>query len=521
MIIPRCNVRIHLRKLARAWWRGGGDLVMARFCRCRTMFGLLALLTLCGPGAVSAGEQAERALAAVKRLIDAGEVPRNGSIKVAFKSGNIAALLGPELELQREWEQRSGISIKARVIPQQPAVTNLKANLDIDLTVARTHEFPDLLEQRLVEDLGPLAREYGFDIEGVSPQGFVRPRLQGFFGDKLVAIPADGDILLLYLRRDLLEDPAERVAFRKAYGRDLTVPKTWREYEQLTSFFHRPEQGLYGTGEQRERSGGWMFWLPRYLSQSEPHRKLFDEHLKPLIDSPAGIAATESYIHTVRNSPPEILVDGKDYSYTLPLFMQGKVFSSVFTIAGAKLLNSAGSSVRGKFLTAPIPGNRVGQRIVRQNVPIYGNNLVISSRGEQRKLAFLFAMWLTDPDNSLRAVGVTGGFTDPFRWNHLADKRIKELYTPQALDVFRAEWAVALPPGTGLPGDGEYLDALDQHLWDAASGKMSAAAAMRHTAQEWERISQRRGSDKQLPWLNTFHAGFSVTEPAPAKNAAR
>lgn len=494
---------------------------MAKYLGRRATFVVFALLALMGSGAVRAGEQAELALAAVRKMVDAGEVPRNVSIKVAFKSGNIAALLGPELELQREWEQRSGIRIKARVIPQQPAVTNLKANLDIDLTVARTHEFPDLLDQGLVEDLTPLVKQFGFDIEGVSPQGFVRPRLQGYFGDKLVAVPADGDVTMFYLRRDLLESPAERAAFRKAHGRDLAVPKTWQEYDQLVSFFHRPEKGLYGVAEQRERAGGWMLWLSRYLTQNEPYRRLFDDKMKPLIDSPAGIAATESYVRTVRHSPPEILVDGKDYSYTLPLFMQGKVFATANTIAGAKLLNTRASSVRGKFMAIPIPGNRVGERIVRHNVPIYGNNLVISSRGEQRKLAFLFAMWLTDPDNSLRTVGVTNGFTDPFRWHHLADSRINDLYTPQALEVFRAEWAIALPPGTGLPGDGEYLDVLDLHLWEAASGKISAAEAMRHTAQEWEKITQRRGRDKQLPWLNIFHAGFSAAEPEPARSAAR
>lgn len=477
---------------------------------------LLALALLLAPGAASAGAQAERALAMVKQMVAAGEVPRNAAIKVAFKSGNIAALLGPELELQREWEQRSGVMINARVIPQQPSVANLKANPDIDLTVARTNEFPDLLEQGLVEDLTPLLKQFGFRLDGTPPQGYVRPRLQGYFGDKAVAIPADGDIPLLYLRRDLMENSAERAAFRQAYGRELTPPKTWQEYDQLVSFFHRPQQGLYGTVEQRERAGGWMFWLPRYLSQSAPHRKLFDENLKPLVDSPAGIAATESYVRTVRHSPPEILGDGRDYSYTMPLFMQGKAFSSVFTIAGAKLLNSAASGVRGKFVTAPIPGNRVGGRIVRQNMPIYGNNLVVSSRGAQRKLAFLFAMWLTDPDNSLRTVGVTGGFTDPFRWHHLGDSRIKELYTPQALAVFASEWAIALPPGTGLPGDGEYLEILDQHLWEAASGKISAAEAMRHTAQDWEKVTQRRGRDQQLPWLKIFNAGFAGSEPGAA-----
>ena len=485
--------------MAKSWWW-------------RAICGLCSVAALVGPGTVNAGEQAERALALVKQLIASGEVRRDASIKVAFKSGNIAALLGPELELQKEWEQRTGIVIAARVIPQQSALTNLKAHPDTDLTVARTHEFPDLLEQGLVEDLGPLLKEYGFRIESAPPQGFVRPRLQGFFGDKVVAIPADGDVTIYYLRRDLLEDPSEKAAFRKAYGRDLAIPRTWQDYDQLVKFFHRPEKGLYGTAEERDPSGGWMYWLPRYFDQGEPYRNLFDDNMKPLIDSPAGIAATESYVRTVRYSPPEILADGKDYSYTFPLFMQGKVFAIGGTISAAKLFNSPTSAVRGKFMAIPIPGNRVGKGIARHNVPIYGNNLVVSSHGKQRKLAFLFTMWLTDPDNSVRTVGVTGGFTDPYRWHHLIDARIKDLYTPQALEIFRSEWLIALPPGTGLPGDGEYLDALDHNLSLAARGKLSAKESMRRTAQEWEKITQQRGRERQLPWLKTFHAGFGGGE---------
>lgn len=476
---------------------------------------LLALAALIAPAAAIAGEQAERALAAVKSLIASGEVRGDAGLKVAFKPGNIAALLGPELELQKEWEQRTGIMITARVIPQQAAQLILKSNPDIDLTVARNHEFADLLDQGLVEDLTPMLRQFGFSIDGAPTDGFIRPRLQSFVGDKVVAIPADGDVAVMYLRRDLMESPVEKAAFRKAFKRDLAVPKTWQEYDQLVSFFHRPKEGLYGTAEQRDRSGGWMFWLPRYLVQGDPYRKLFDENMRPLIDSPAGVAATESYIRTVRHSPPEILVEGKDYSYTLPIYMQGKVFATVFTIAGAKLFNSSGSAVRGKFMAVPLPGNRIGNRIVRNNLPIYGNNLVVSSRGAQRKLAFLFTMWLSDRDNSLRTVGVKGGHTDPYRWHHLADPRIKDLYTAEALDVLRGEWAVARPPGTGLAGDGEYLDTLDRNLWLAASGQISATAAMKLTAQEWDKITLRHGRDKQVSWLATFQAGFSGDEYGP------
>ena len=459
-----------------------------------------------------AGAQADKALAAVRAMVTSGEVKRDARIKVAFKPGNINALLGPDLELQKEWEERTGILVNARVIPQQAGVTNLKDHPDVDITVARTHEFPDLVEQELVEDLGPMAARFGFEISGTGREGYVRPRLQGFYGDRLVAIPADGDVTIFYLRRDLLEDPAEKAAFRKAFGRDLVLPRTWTEYEDLVRFFHRPEKGLFGTGEERDESGGWMLWLPRYFDQGIPARHLFNESMRPLIDSPAGVAATESYIRIVRQSPPEILTAGNDYSYTLPLFMQGKVFATVNTIAAAKLFNSAASSVRGKFIAMPLPGNMVKGRLARNNLPIYGNNLVVSSKAAEKKLAFLFIMWLTDPDNSLRTVGARGGHTDPYRWHHLTDPRIVDLYTADALKVFRDEWEIALPPGTGVPGDGDYLAVLDRNLWLASKAEITAAEAMRRTAKEWDRITELRGRARQIEWLRQFYKGFAAGE---------
>lgn len=464
-----------------------------------------------------AGEQADRALAAVQGLVASGEIRRDAKIRVAFKTGNINSLLGADLELQREWEKRTGITITAHVVPQQPAQVNLKNDPEADLTVARNHEYPDLFDQGLIADLAPLMKEFGFTLPAEPPAGYIYPRLQAYLGERMAAVPADADVAVLYLRRDLMESPEEQAAFRKAHGRELAIPRTWQEYEQLVAFFHRPEKGIYGAAEERDLPGGWMMWLPRYLSQAPPYRRLFDDAMRPLIDSPAGIAATESYARLVRYSGPEALGEGKDYSYALPLFLQGKAFALINTIAAAKFFNAPGSAVQGKFMAAPMPGQKVGDRIVRHNLPIYGNNLVVSSRSPHPRLAFLFAMWLTDPDNSLRTVGVKGGFTDPYRWHHLKDRRIAPLYTPAALSVFAAEWPAALPPGTGVPGDGEYLDALDRHLWLAAKGDETPAEAMRRTAAEWEKITERRGREKQVQALRAFHGGFGLKEPGTAR----
>ncbi len=445
-------------------------------------------------------------------MVAAGEVAPGTRLRLGFKQGNIDAFLGRELELQQEWERQTGILLDARVVPQQPVLQLLRGTDEIDLTVARNHEYPDLLAEGLVDDLSPLFTEFGFELEEKTRDGFIRPRLQAQLGERIVAVPADGDVPILYLRRDLMTDPKEQAAFAEAFGRPLEPPRTWVEYEQLQRFFHRPEQGLYGVAEERDQEGAWMYWLPRYLARTEPWQPLFDARMRPLIDSPAGVAATESYVAAMRQSPPGATETGRGYNFVVPLFAQGRAFATINTIAGARIFNADGSPVQGRFMAVPMPGVRHGDKLVRRTAVIYGNNLVIPRAAANRRLAFLYAMWLTDPDISARSIGITGGFADPYRWNHVRDPRITRVYSTAALEVFVREWDVALPTGTGLPGDGEYLAALDRHLTAAARGQMSAEQAMAGTAQAWDAITERYGREAQIRHWRTFSRGFGAAQ---------
>jgi DNA-binding LacI/PurR family transcriptional regulator/ABC-type glycerol-3-phosphate transport system substrate-binding protein len=56
---------------------------------------------------------------------------------------------------------------------------------------------------------------------------------------KLYAIPLHITTQLLAYRRDLFENRDYNNAFRKEYGIDLRVPRTWREYELVARFFTR------------------------------------------------------------------------------------------------------------------------------------------------------------------------------------------------------------------------------------------------------------------------------------------
>ncbi|WP_300335248.1 extracellular solute-binding protein [Accumulibacter sp.] len=473
------------------------------------LVGLLTL-TLALLPAVSclAGEQAERAVAAVKQLIASGKVRPGAVIRLNLKQGNIAAFMGRDNELKDDWERATGILLDTVVVPQLASREYIRKARDVDITIARNHEYPDLLDEGLIEDLTPLLQKFGFSLPEDTTSGYILLRQQAYLGDRVVAIPADLDVQLIYLRKDLLEDPAEGRRFRNKYGRDPDVPKTWKEYTELVSFFNRPQEGVYGALEPREKLTAWMYWFPRYAAFAAPGQYLFDERMKPLIDSPAGVAATESWLATIPFSPQEVSGEGKDYNYTLPYFLRGKGFSTLITPAGAKIANLEQSAIKGKVIAAPLPGRFVGDRLLRRSTIMYGNNLVLPRSGKNKELAFLYAMWQTDPDNSIRSVLVSGGFADPYRYNHLTNAEIRKVYSPQALDALRAALPDTLPAGTGLPGDAEYLAALGQQLWLAATGSQSAGQAMARTAHEWEAITERLGREQQIAHWKSFRKNF-------------
>ena len=55
----------------------------------------------------------------------------------------------------------------------------------------------------------------------------------------------DGPECLIY-RKDLFENETEKANFKKQFGYELSTPKTWKEFQEITTFFNRPEENLYG-----------------------------------------------------------------------------------------------------------------------------------------------------------------------------------------------------------------------------------------------------------------------------------
>jgi multiple sugar transport system substrate-binding protein len=475
----------------------------------RLVLALSLTLLLCR--SAHSGEQADRAVALVKSLIAQGEITPGSLLRLSVKRGNIANFLGENYTLKADWERLTGTFIDVHVMPQQASYELISNRKDIDVTIARNREYPDLYTAGLIINLSPLLERFNFTFnqEGLR-SGYFLPQLQTTFDGNVVAIPADGDVALLYLRRDLLENPENRGKFKQQFGYELGKPNTWEEYNNLLKFFNDPKQGFYAALEPRSDQTAWMYWIPRYVSQGNPSRYLFDDLMQPLIDSPAGIQATEYFIKTIAYSPPDILVPGNDYSYTLPFFSNNKGFSTIITLAGAKLFNQDSSGVKDKFVTVQLPGSYVNGVLVQRTTFIYGNNIVIPKSSKQPILAFLYAMWLTDPEVSAQMIGVKGGFADPFRYDHIQDSRIQQVYTREALDTLLEGLTSVVPAGTGLPGDTQYIGALNRNLMRAARGQITAMQAMKETAEDWNLITDQYGRAKQIKLWRKFRQLYPI-----------
>ena len=121
-------------------------------------------------------------------------------------------------------------------------------------------------------------------------------------------------------------------------------------------------------------------------------------------------------------------------------------------------------------------------------------------------------MWLSAPERSTQSVAVAGGFADPYRWHHLDDPAVRSVYGDGPLEALRESIPLTVPAGTGLPGDHEYLAALNEALGRAGRGEIDAREAMEQTAERWEAITERHGRATQRQHWQRQRALYPETE---------
>ena len=154
--------------------------------------------------------------------------------------------------------------------------------------------------------------------------GLQRDAQGNFYG-----LPYDDGPILLFYRKDLLEDHHEQEQFRSKLGRPLQVPNTWSEFLQVAQHFTKPDECLFGTCLAARPDGhdNVHGFLVQLFSRGG---HLLDANIRPVFNSEEGVQGLQFYCDLISRfkvtHPDSLNVDstgvGEAYS-------RGEVFMAV------------------------------------------------------------------------------------------------------------------------------------------------------------------------------------------------
>ena len=344
-----------------------------------------------------------------------------------------------------------------------------------------------------------------FDIDWVDP---VVSQAYQYYPDgsnTIWGLPETGDVVVLYVNKELLLDPTERENFMAANGWEL--PQTYEDwydidfdqFEQIISFFTRPDEDLYGTAMQYSKEYDFMtmFLYPFMFSMGGDIWDASTGDVYGILNSDVNAQAMEINRRWLNYQPPGAL------NYGIPdvvdVFTQDKVFSGFQWAAMGAGMIPAG--MEDKYMVVVPPGFRMEDGSVRRIYSIGGQPWVINAFNDEAHMQVTldFLNWWYLPETQLAFAEGGGnpataaavndpGFDDINVWNHA----YRDMLTEATARDFWHE-----------PTYAEML-ATQQEGWTAfASGQVNDAA----NTLNWIACQQQQ---------TLFDAGRTET-PAPAE----
>ncbi len=202
---------------------------------------------------------------------------------------------------------------------------------------------------------------------------------------KLYALPVTPSAQLLFYRKDLFENIGIRRLYHEKYKRELRVPETFEEFNQIAAFFS--EGDGYGTNVRYGTSltlGNTGVASTEFLTRLFSHREnLFDESGRIVINDEAGRTALYELISAKQYSAAKT---SRWWTSSAKDFANG---DSAMLIT----FSNYASEILGSH--SKIVGN-IGFHMVPGGNPIFGGgSLGISKNSRHKDDAVAFIKWIT------------------------------------------------------------------------------------------------------------------------------
>ncbi len=454
---------------------------------------LFALVCLAFAGVASAQSAAQRAVDAAKKIC-AGK-----TITIVWEAG--LQSLDPKNFSGPRWEKETGCKVSVVEVPTAEMFTKIMQEYRAgtgayDALNVIPAWMPDLAQAGALEQLDSYVDKYGFraELQKIAPtyrdnQMTVNGKIYGF--------PDDGDVFIMYYRKDIFARDDLKKAFKAQYKYDLAPPKNWKQFDEIGSFLTEKlkSEGIYGGCFFREPPYTMFMFEERFRNEGG---KFFDANMKATVNSPVGVKAFTEMRNENRFMPKGVEKFG--FVENLAVFLKGE---SAMTISWPPYGRFAAGYLSNEKALDWVPKSTVAGKVGYALPPgghpelAAGFALSVASTSKQKEAAYLFIQWLNSEEISNLRVQLPYALRDPFRDSHFVNKDYLAKW-PDAKDYLAALKAGA---NTGLLDlsliqTDKYEEALRQgisRLWAGEDPKK----ILDDVASQWDQITQQVGVDKQ------------------------
>ena len=311
--------------------------------------------------------------------------------------------------------------------------------------------------------------------------GAIDPQAIRSAGFEIFGLPIQANALTMSYRQDLFADPANQAAFRKKYGRPLTVPTTWSQFTQVAQFFTRPGQRLWGT-TLMPGNGDWAtddFKTLLACWGGDGH--LVNDKFQPVFNSAAGVAALSYYVDLINKykvTPAGVTAFSWDDA--------ASTFDAGLTAMSMNYHTEAlNANVKGKLDYAMVP------KQVTYG-PHFGTwMLSVNPYSKNREWAYQGIVWLTS-----RAAQTKMLQTQLHPTRHSVYKAALTASGTRKFGSFYSVLERSLSVGVGRPRLKNYAD-VDHAIWvavnNAARGSATPKAALQSAARQVTTLLHQAG----------------------------
>ena len=399
------------------------------------------------------------------------------------------------------WEEATGCKIKVVEVPTSEMFTKImqeyRANTGAyDALNVIPAWMPDLAQAGALEQLDSYVDKYGYRGELQTIAATYRDNQMTVDG-KIYGFPDDGDVFLMYYRKDIFAREDLQAAFKDKHGYDLIVPETWEQFIEIGSFLTDAlkDEGIYGASMFREPGYGNFMFQERYRNEGG---KFFDVDMKAAVNGPEGVKVLNGWLTENKFMPPGVEKFG--FVENLAVFVKGE---AAMTISWPPYGRFAAGYLENEEALSWVPKTQIADKVGYALPPgghpelAAGFALSVASTSKNKEAAYLFIQWLNSEEISNQRVQLPYALRDPFRDSHFTNPGYMALW-PDAKDYLAAlgEGAKTGLLDLSLIQTDKYEEALRQGISKLWAGE-DPQAILDKVASDWDAVTEQVGVDKQ------------------------